>query len=273
MATIVDRDHYVTLLREEWAAIDALCAALDDEDYATPTCLPGWTLQDQLSHILSTEAMLSGEPTPDIDVSHIVGLRNPIAVSNEQWVESLRSVSGPEVLDLFRRITAGRLDTLGAMTQADFDAPSWTPAGPDETFGRFMRIRHFDCFTHEHDIRVAVGAPDRDEPAHVQSAVDEVATGLGYIVGRKAGLPVGTSIRLAVDGPIEQTWLIDIPERARVVDHLDGEPTVTLRLPAMLFLRLTAGRVRAEPYLGSDILMGGDEDLARQLATNLAFTI
>ena len=39
------------------------------------------------------------------------------------------------------------------MTQADFDAPSWTPAGRDETYGRFMRIRHYDCFMHEHDIR------------------------------------------------------------------------------------------------------------------------
>lgn len=273
MPTVVDRDHYVRLLREEWAAIDALYSALDEDDYATPTCVPGWNVQDQLSHILSTEAMLSGEPTPDIDVSAVERLANPIAVSNEQWVESLRSVSGPEVLETFRTITAGRLDTLDAMTQADFDAPSWTPAGPDETFGRFMRIRHFDCFTHEHDTRVAVGAPDRDDPDHVQSAIDEVATGLGYIVGRKARLPVGTSVRLDVDGPIEATWFIDIPERAQVVDHLDGEPTVSLRLPAMLFLRLTAGRVTAEPYLGSDILLGGDEALARQLATNLAFTI
>lgn len=273
MPTIVDRDHYVRLLREEWAAIDALYSALDDEDYATATCLPGWDVKDQLSHILSTEAMLSGEPAPDVDVSHVAGLNNPIAVSNEQWIEGFRQCSGPEVLDTFRRVTAGRLATLDAMTQADFDAPSWTPAGPDETFGRFMRIRHFDCFTHEHDARVAVGAPDRDEPDHVQSALDEVATGLGYIVGRKARLPVGTSVRIEVDGPVEQTWLIDIPERAQVVDHLDGEPTVSLRLPAMLFLRLTAGRVGADRYLGSDILLGGDEALARQLATNLAFTI
>ncbi len=273
MPTIVDRDHYVRLLREEWAAIDALYTPLDADDYATPTCVPGWTVQDQLSHILSTEAMLSGEPTPEVDLSHLTHLANEIARSNEAWVESLRAVSGPEVLERFRTVTAGRLATLDAMTQADFDAPSWTPAGPDETFGRFMRIRHFDCFTHEHDARVAVGAPDRDDPDHVQSALDEVATGLGYIVGRKARLPVGTTVRIEVEGPVEATWLIAIPERALVVDHLDGAPTVSLCLPAMLFLRLTAGRVGAEPYLGSDILMGGDEALARQLATNLAFTI
>lgn len=273
MATIVDRDRYVRLLREEWAAIDALFSGLDDEDYATPTCLTGWDVKDQLSHILSTEAMLSGEPAPDVDVSHLPHLRNAIATSNEAWVESLRSTPGPEVLERFRTVTAGRLAVLDRSTQADFDAPSWTPAGPDETFGRFMRIRHYDCFTHEHDVRVAVHAPDRDDRDHVRSALDEVATGLGYIVGRKAGLPVGSTVRIQVEGPVEQTWLLDIPERARVVDHLDGEPTVSLRLPAMLFLRLTAGRVGAEPYLGSDILMGGDEGLARQLATNLAFTI
>ncbi len=273
MATQVDRDRYVSLLREEWAAVDALFSALDDDDYATPTCLPGWSVKDQLSHILSTEAMLSGEPTPDVDVSHVTHLRNAIATSNEAWVESLRPLPGPAVLDRFRTVTAGRLDALDAMTQADFDAPSWTPAGPDETFGRFMRIRHYDCFTHEHDVRAAVGAPDRDDPDHVDSALDEVATGLGYIVGRKAALPVGSTVRIDVDGPVERTWLVAIPERAQVVDHLDGEPTVSLRLPAMLFLRLTAGRAGAEPHLGSHIMVGGDEDLARQLATNLAFTI
>ena len=77
------------------------------------------------------------------------------------------------------------------MTQADFDAPSWTPAGPDETYGRFMRIRHFDCFMHEHDMRGAVGAPDRPEPTHVASALDEVSTGLGFIVGKRAQAPGG----------------------------------------------------------------------------------
>ena len=44
-----------------------------------------------------------------------------------------------------------------------------TPAGPD-TYGRFMRVRIFDCWMHEQDIRRAVG-----RPGHVEGpAVDRV---------------------------------------------------------------------------------------------------
>ena len=273
MPTIVDRDLTVRLLTEQFAALDDLYSGLSDEQWELPTCLPGWTVRDQLTHLLGTEASLLGEPMPDVDVSGFDHLRNPIAQANEAWVESVRATAPADVLARWRDVTGRRLEALGAMSQADFDAPSWTPAGPDETYGRFMRIRHYDCFVHEHDARAAVGAPDRDDPDHVRSALDEVATGIGYIVGRKAGMPVGSRVRIDVEGSVSDTWLIAIPERAQVVDQLDGEPTVAIRLPTMLWLRLTAGRQEAEPHLGSDILLSGDEDLARQLATHLAFTI
>lgn len=273
MATIVDRHLAVRLLTEEFAALDELYSGLADDQWDLPTPLPGWSVRDQLTHLLGTEASLLGEPMPDVDVSGYEHLRNPIAQANEVWVESLRGAAPTDVLARWRDVTGRRLEALGAMTQADFDAPSWTPAGPDETYGRFMRIRHYDCFVHEHDARAVVGAPDRDDPDHVRSALDEVATGLGYIVGRKAGLPVGSRVRIDVTGAVADTWFVEIPERAQVVDALAGEPSVSIALPVMLWLRLTAGREDATPHLGSTIELGGDEDLARQLATHLAFTI
>lgn len=273
MATIVDRDLTVRLLTEEFAALDELYSGLADDQWDLPTALPGWTVRDQLTHLLGTEAGLLGEPMPSVDVSGFDYLRNPIAQANEAWVESLRASPPAEVLARWRDVTGRRLEALGAMTQADFDAPSWTPAGPDETYGRFMRIRHFDCFVHEHDARAAVGAPDRDAPEHVRSALGEVATGLGYIVGRKAGMPVGARIRIDLTGAVDQTYLVEVPERAQVVDELSGEPTVSISMPVMLWLRLTAGREDATSLLGTTIALGGDEDLARQLATHLAFTI
>lgn len=273
MATIVDRDLAVRLLAEQFAALDELYSGLAADQWELATTLPGWSVRDQLTHLLGTEASLLGEPMPDVDVSGFDHLRNPIAQANEAWVESLRTTAPADVLARWRDVTGRRLEALGAMTQADFDAPSWTPAGPDETYGRFMRIRHYDCFVHEHDARAALGAPDRDDPDHVRSAIDEVATGLGYIVGRKAGLPVGSRVRIDVTGAVADTWLVEIPERAQVVDALSGDPTVTVSMPVMLWLRLTAGREDATGHLGGDIVLGGDEDLARQLATHLAFTI
>ncbi|MCD9622862.1 maleylpyruvate isomerase family mycothiol-dependent enzyme [Rhabdothermincola salaria] len=273
MPTIVDHDAIVALLESTWAAIDELYTGLDDVDYDRPTCCPGWTVRDQLAHIAATELSLSGEAVPEVDVGGVAHVRNEIGGMNERWVASMRALSGGEVLDVFRRATAQRLETLKGMTQADFDAPSWTPAGPDETYGRFMRIRHYDSFTHEHDTREAVGAADRDDPAAVASCLDETATALGFVVGRRAGIPEGQRVRIELTGPAARTYSVEVTDRARLVDGFDGEATVGLTMPSPLFLRLTAGRRDAGPHVGREIVLSGDDELARRLATNLAFTI
>lgn len=273
MPTIVDHDATVELLRSTWAAIAELCAPLDEAAWKTATCLPGWTVQDQLSHLTGTEEMLLGRDAPAADVSHLTHLRNDIAKMNEVWVESRRSQPGAEVLAAFEAATTERLAALDAMDQAAFDAPSWTPAGPDETYGRFMRIRAYDSFQHEHDIREAVGAPARLDPAALRSALDETATALGYIVGRRAGIPEGQRVRIELTGPVADTYLVEVTDRARPVDALSGEATVAVTMPAITWLRLTGGRADGTERIGTEIALDGDAELGRQLVANLAFTI
>ena len=119
----------------------------------------------------------------------------------------------------------------------------------------------------------ALGAPDRAEAADVASALTETEPGLGYIVGRKAALPDGSQVRIELTGPAPTTYDLVVDGRAKVVDGLDGEPTVGIRLPAMTWLRLTGGRVDPEPLLGAEVELLGDTDLARRLGSNLAITI
>ena len=271
--TTVDRDRSIQLLRTQFAVITELAAALTDDQWAAPTCLPGWTVQDVLSHMVGTEEMLSGTPPPAADISHLHHMRNPIAEANEVWVESMRLLTGPEMVRRWEVITAGRLAALEGMTQAEFDAPSWTPVGSDETYGRFMRIRHFDCFMHEHDIRFALGLAARTDPDHQASCLDEVATGLGYIVGRRAGMPDGSRVAIALTGEPARTFLIRVDGRASLVDSLDGPATVGIELPVPLFLRLTGGRDDGSSGPGGEVHLSGDPVLARRLAEHLAFTI
>jgi len=271
--TLIDRDTAVPLLRQEFAAVATLCDPLSDEQWDTPTCLPGWTVRDNVSHMLGTESLLLGLAAPEVEVTAGAHVRNAIGQANEVWVTALRPLPGAEVLTRFREVTGRRLAALDAMTQADFDAPSWTPAGPDETYGRFMRIRHFDCFLHEHDIRAALGLEDRPDPAQLGFALDEVVTGLGFVVGKRAGLPAGTRVRITLTGPAARELFVAVEERAQMVDALPAPPTVELQLPGVLFLRLSGGRLSALPSLDGDITVGGDREQAIALATNLAFTI
>lgn len=273
MATIVDRSRIVSLLTEEFEAINVLCSDFDHAAWGAATDLPGWTVQDVLAHLVGTESMLAGVPSPEVEIAEFGHVRNDIAKANEAWVESMRTLDGHEVLERFRAVTDRRLHELATMTQDDFDRPSWTPAGPDETYGRFMRIRHFDCYLHEHDIRAAVGADDRPDPVHLTSALTEPESGLGYIVGRRAGLPAGTTVSICLTEPIDRTLAVEVTDRARVVDRLDGVPTVSLTLAPLLFLRLTGGRVDPAAHIGNDLLLAGDAELAERLATHLAFTI
>ncbi len=272
MPTIVDRDGAVELLSNEFAELRALCGALSADQWLVPSCLPGWTVHDVLAHVIGTEAMLSGEAPPTADVAHLSHMQNPVAEANEVWVESMRPLSGDQLLGRFDEVTGSRLEALGAMTQADFDAPSWTPAGKDETYGRFMRIRHYDCFMHEQDIRAAIGAPPRAEVADLVSALAEVETGLGYIVGRRAKMPEGSRIQIELEGSIVRTYRVAVAGRAAVVDAFDAPPTVVLAMPATAFLRLTGGRDDGRPALDV-VTVSGDRSLGEQLATHLAFTI
>lgn len=273
MPTIVEIEPMRDLLRADWAALDQLCAPLSDEQWATPTCLPGWTVQDVLAHIIGTELMLEGVPAPQVDVSHLTHLRNDIARMGEVWVEDLRSSSGPEVLERFREVTARRGAALDAMDQADFDAPSWTPVSKDETYGRFMRIRHYDTYLHEHDIRLALGAPDRVDVAAIEAALPEVDGALGYIVGRKAALPDGSVVRIDLTGPVVRTYVVVVDGRAQVVEDPDLEPEVTLAMSDLVFLRLTGGRTQPSDHLGDDLEISGDQSKGLHLASNMAMTI
>ena len=273
MPTILDKDATVALLREEYRQLTDICAPLDAVQWDTPSCLPGWTVRDVVSHIIGVEAGLLGEAVPSVDVSHLSHLKNPIAEANELWVEGNRGLAGEEMVARLEDVTSRRLAALDAMTQADFDAPSWTPAGKDETYGRFMRIRHYDCFLHEQDIRLALGQAPRETAADLASSLDAVATGLGYIVGRKAGMPDGARVAIVLTGPVPRTYFVQVDGRAAVVDALDGEPTVGIELPEMRFLRLTGGRADAGAAPADGVVFTGDRALGEQLVANLAFTI
>ena len=80
--------------------------------------------------------------------------------------------------------------------------------------------------------------------------LEEVATGLGYIVGRRAALPRGSRVRIDLTGPPRCTYLVQVDDRAAVVDHFDDDPTIGLEMPLSLFLRLTGGRQDRGPGHG-----------------------
>jgi len=263
-----DRDTLVAALHEQLDALIELGRQLDDGQWETPSECPGWRVKDLYSHVIGTELMLLGRPDEAVEVEGADHVANDIGRFNEVSVFLRRDRPGAEVLAELERIAAERTAALDAMTQADLDAESFTPAGKD-TYGRFLQIRVFDCWIHEQDAREALGLPGHASGAAVEVALDEHATALGFVIGKKAGATEGQSLRLRLTGETERTIDVRVDGRAQVVDDLD-HPTATITVPTLLWFRWAAGRRPADP---AQARIEGVEDLARRVLANAAYTI
>ncbi len=156
------------------------------------------------------------------------------------------------------------------MDQAAWEAESFTPAGQD-SYGRFMRIRTFDCWMHEQDIRDALGRAGHEAGPAVELALDEMAAAMGFVVGKRAGAPAGAGVSFDLTGGAARRIHVAVADRASVVDSLAGPSTVELRMPVGTFTRLAGGRLAASAATGVEIR--GDAELGQRILDNLAYTV
>jgi uncharacterized protein (TIGR03083 family) len=259
-----------------WDDLEELLSGLSDEQWETQTALPGWRVHDVVSHMIGTESFLMGvpPPQPDCDVSALPHVHNEIGVLNECWVRHLRDEGHGAVLDKFVSVTGERRKVLTDTSDDEWNETTATPAGPD-TYGRFMRIRTFDCWMHEQDISAVVGvwasdAVVADEAA--EQVFDEITSTLGYVVGKLGKAPEGSKVAFELTGPLQRAVRVAVDGKARVVDEFDGDPTTSILVDAVLFTRLLGGRTTAAQNVDA-IEITGDVELGRQVVDRLRFVI
>ncbi len=144
-----------------WQALSDVGTGLTEEDWKTPTDLPGWSVQDTLSHVIGTERLLEGLPAPQaLPGDQPPHVRNPIGEFNEREVAARRSRPGADVLAEWDELRAVRQRMLAAAGDEYFQQPMDTPTGPG-TMTDFLAARILDCWVHEQDIRRALDLPGR----------------------------------------------------------------------------------------------------------------
>ena len=271
----LDRTHILGGLEEIWSTWSSWGAGLSADDWKVPSRCPGWTVQDNLAHIVGTERMLQGHPAPEVEYP-TAHLKNPIAEGNERWVESMRGLAGAEVLDAFRTVSGERLAGLAAMTDEQILKVGWSPVG-EVPYLRFMHVRVYDAWLHLEDCRAPLGHEPCSGGRPAEMSVDEVTTAAGFVIGKKAGAPAGSRVEVTLTGPVERVIRVAVDDRAKVVDAFEpdgSEPTATLAMTSNDWLALTGGRVDPAPLLDDGrVVAGGDAELARAMAVRLAFTI
>jgi uncharacterized protein (TIGR03083 family) len=267
----------ITLFEDVWSDISVLCDGLTDDEWARPTDCPGWSVQDNVAHVIGTELMLAGEqPDGSEDAANASHVRNDIGKANERWIAAYRDRPGRAVLDEFRSVTSRRLETLRALASEDWDREGFTPEGPGP-YRQFMAIRVFDCWYHDEDIREAL-----DRPGYLEGPVADLSLGrippkgLPYVVGKKAGAPPGSTVLFEVAGTQPIVAAVHVPPEGRAVllDRVPDSPTVTIAMDRRTFSRLAGGRwsgTRARAEGG--VRVDGDQALGDRVVDSMAFTI
>jgi uncharacterized protein (TIGR03083 family) len=272
--TELDKSDVLSGLFGTWDSLDQLLTGLSEQQWRTPTPLPGWCVHDVVAHIIGTESVLQGlsAPDADVDVSALGHVRNDVGIANERWVRHLSTESGAELQERFRSITVDRRKRLTDMSVDDWNAPTLTPVGP-ESYGRFMRVRLFDCWMHEQDIRDGLGRPSSDAELSGLAgrlALDEIAATMGYVVGKLGQAPDGSRVAIELTGPLTRTIRVDVDGRAQVVDDFGGsDPTSTIRLDGLLFTRLAGGRTDD----ATGVEFSGDTEVGARIVERWNFVI
>jgi uncharacterized protein (TIGR03083 family) len=255
----------VEQLDETWRSIDSLCSTLSDAEWKTPTGCPGWTVQDNISHLIDFESFALGLPRPDHTITqqppHV---KNDMGAINEIGVDARRSRPGAEVLAELRDVVAQRLEGLKALTDADLDRETQTPIGPG-TIRDLLTMRVMDTWSHEQDIRRALGRAGHNDGPVVDTTVEYLARFLGFAVAKRAGAPEGTTAVFVIG---RQTFGVEVADRRGRTSEPVADPTVRLELDPVTFAALAGGRADAPTHF---VTVTGDQELGQKIVASLGF--
>jgi uncharacterized protein (TIGR03083 family) len=250
-----------------------------DADFARPTACPGWTIKDQIAHVVGLEKWMQTGEVPHVTVPDYAHVRGELGELAEKSVELRRGMRGDKVVDELETLLAVRVEELSA-PGVSLETMVRTPHGP-QSLGQGLRTRILDIWTHEQDIRQTLGRPGDLDSGGAAVFMDVLFEQLPRLVARQAGIEPGNVVILEVTGPVlgrAGVWVEGgddgrprgIPLFSGVAH--DGDPTdvfTTITLSTDAVTRRAAGRGSVDDVHWT---FHGDEGVARRVLENLVLT-
>ena len=269
----------VDMMEHVWRSIGELCDGLTEAEWKTPTDCPGWSVQDQVSHLAGSETGILGDPDPDHTPSEeaLAHTRSEQGRRNEIVVDFRRPWAGAQVLSDFRAKTARRVEFLRSRSDDDFAAEMQTPVGP-APMSEFISIRIMDAWVHEQDIRRAVNRPGHYDSPAAAHALNRIIRAMPFVAARRAQAPDGATVVMDISGPAGRLISIGVEGgRGRELDSAStghGEPveppTVRISLDAETFGCLGCGRWNPDEVLQSGkVSIEGDTALGESIVRQM----
>lgn len=232
----------IDTLEQCWRSLAELTRDLDEQLWKTATDLPGWTVQDNLAHLIGTERMLQGLAATSHRSATRDYVNNSIGEMNEHEVDSRRALPGATVRDEWNDLTALRLTTLRAGNSGYFEQPMMTPTGPG-TLADFLHVRVLDCWLHEQDMRRATGRPGNLAGPAAELTIDRLIRTVPIVVGKRAATPEGAAVVIQLTGPVHRQIVCEVRDgRAALLEAPTAPPISTIWLDSEAFVMLAAGR-------------------------------
>ncbi|HET8602056.1 MAG TPA: maleylpyruvate isomerase family mycothiol-dependent enzyme [Segeticoccus sp.] len=257
-----------------------------EEDFDRPTDCPGWTVKDQISHVVGVEAAMEGRRDPEVALDRHAHVHGEVGRQNEYAVQARRRRSGGDVVSELEHVLAQRLGTLRTpgLTESSILVG---PMGQAMEAAELLRERIRDIWAHEQDIRTALERPGDLDSAAATVFADYVLEAVPELLG-KVGFDAGTTVIVDMTGPIvgRAGVRIGADEHGEPCAYamFTGEPVAegeagaeeaepgsmtTISLSTDALTRRAAGRRSVEDTVYHVV---GDEDVARRALEALVLT-
>jgi uncharacterized protein (TIGR03083 family) len=270
-----NNEPVVGAMTQVWASLLDVCQQIKATQWELSTDCPGWTVKDQLSHLIGVESLLLGDTPPPPLTEVPAYVHNAFGEMNEAWVEARRQTPGSTVLAELVEVTNRRIEELRSMPTSRFEEIGWSPVG-EVPYRDFMETRILDSWAHEQDIRRALGRPGGRSGIGEATALDRCQRTMPYVVGKQVAPGDGTSVLFAVVGVMGRQILVRMVDgRAEaVVASPDARPTVTLSMDQEAFWRLGFGRVEPKRLLATgEVQVDGEVALGYKVLDAMDFMI
>jgi len=246
-----------------------------DEDFELQTECPGWTVKDQIAHVVGAEKSFAGMPRAEVTVPDYPHLQSDFARYVEVDVEARRGLSGREVVAELAEFHPRRVAELRE-SEAELDTVIGGFFGPETTFGEHLHRRIVDAWVHEQDLRAALDRPGNLDSASAAVFTADILSALPRVTARVAGIGAGHAVVLDVSGPVVARGGV------RIVTGDDGRPygealfsgqdrseggeeqldVTSIHLSTDALTRRAAGR---RPVDEIHYTVTGDEEIARRV--------
>jgi uncharacterized protein (TIGR03083 family) len=239
--------------------LEGLLDDLAADEWQHPSRCEGWTVQDVVAHLISTNHFwaLSITQARAGDPTRFLASFDPVA-SPAELVDSRRGTPPEETCDALRASDAGLFAAIEALDDDGWDAIGEAPPGHVPV--RLVADHAlWDSWVHERDILVPLGREPVEDEREVLTCL-RYAAGLGqaFEIGRAGG--VGGTAVLEVTDPEARIVVSVDPDQVRVHDGGAPADAQTARLAGVPLLEMLSRREAGEP----------EPDVVRWLAAGVA---